>query len=817
MNASPVYAVVLDGSGVDTALIGGKATALDRLIGWHQPVPPTAVATADAFRAVVAQPVLESLMDRLDAGRSVPADEVDAAFREAGIPTEVLDQIMLAARSVGNGGPLAIRSSATVEDMVQSSFAGQYRSLLNVPSDDRAEVERSVLEVFASLFHPAPRAYRAAWGIDGADIAMAAVMMAMVDADCAGVLFTVDPTVLEPTLRIEVVDGLGESLVSGRRTPRVHQIPRGDLSAVFVRDGSAGDSLRPVIDAGLEIERLAGAPQDIEWALEGTTLWIVQARPVTARRSAESDPFGSDHFDDDPAALDDVELTTQGIGEMLPNVLPPLVWQVASFLAEEGFRVMLDHLGGDLSDAVEARWLVRRVRGRAALDVGRLSMAMAAIPGAAERVRSAYFGEVVLPGVAPRSVVERAQRVWSTTRHLRQAEAARRRASFDCEVGLRVVSTLRRVDDLSSATTGQLLARHLELVMLGVRVTAAELTVSADAGAIHAAVRAMLERYLPSGDAAHWADRVTVPPPLPPVSPDGSAAVFAGPTWTELAISPAVRRPDHDPNISMAELEACLESAPRWPAAGLRRRVVRRRLEHLVHRARHQFSRRETTKLALLTLGGEVRRIHLELGRRLVEGGALTELIDVDLLTLDEVRSLLAATGPRSGRSPSRHEVERRRRVTQRQCAASPLPSRWRGVPVDTPNLTRSDGDVLTGWAVSGGRFIGRARRVTGPTGSIERDEVLVAAATDPSWSPILIRCGALVLERGGPLSHAAILAREFGVPAVCNIAGAVDALDGHVVLVDGDNGTVTIVDDASAFRTDDHLGSRPRRPGVGR
>jgi pyruvate,water dikinase len=91
---------------------------------------------------------------------------------------------------------------------------------------------------------------------------------------------------------------------------------------------------------------------------------------------------------------------------------------------------------------------------------------------------------------------------------------------------------------------------------------------------------------------------------------------------------------------------------------------------------------------------------------------------------------------------------------------------------------------------------VGRARRVDGPQGAIGRDEVLVASATDPSWSPILLRCGALVLERGGPLSHAAILAREFGVPAVFNIPGAATALDGKRLLVDGDAGTVTVLPD---------------------
>ncbi|MEN9504726.1 MAG: hypothetical protein RI958_652, partial [Actinomycetota bacterium] len=791
-----VHAVLLDGTGREAALVGGKASALDRLIAWGQTVPPTAVATADAFRAVVAQPALAGLMERIASGAPILGDEVDEAFLDAGLPADVLDQIGEAARQVGHGGPLAIRSSATVEDMAHSSFAGQYRSLLDVSSTDRDAIERAVLGVFASLFHPAPRAYRAALGVDSRGIAMAAVMMAMVEARRAGVLFTIDPTVVEPTMRIEVVDGLGESLVSGRRTPQVHQIPRsGDVASAVGSDSSLEQSLLAVLDAGLEIERRAGGPQDIEWAWDGSTLWIVQARPVTARRRALDDPFSTDGFDDDPDELHDVELTTEGIGEMLPDVLAPLVWQLASFVAEEGFRIMLDRLGGDLGEAADPHWLVRRVRGRAALDVGRLSAAMAPIPGAARRVRAAYFGDEHAPSDAAGSPRRRIVERWEATRHRRRAEVARRRATFDAEVVLRAVSAIAEAVDAHAASADQLLARHLELVALSARAMAAELTVSADAGAIHAALRTVLARYLSSEDAAHWADRVTVPPPLPPALPSSSASVFAGPTWLELGIAPTTRRPDHDAVSMLADLETHLESAARWPAPGLRRRLIRRRVEHLAQRARRQFARRESTKAALLVLGGEVRSLHLEFGRRLVDAGVLLDPLDVDLLTVEELRSCLLPSGATRVGVPSLQAIDRRRRVLQRQQAGSALPSQWRGMPPDEPAVARSSGAVFTGWAVSGGRFIGRARRVTGPEGPIGRDEVLVASATDPSWSPILLRCGAMVLERGGPLSHAAILAREFGLPAVCNLPGAVAALDGRLVLVDGDLGTVALLD----------------------
>lgn len=776
--------VVLDGTYGFPAALGGKGAALDRLLHWGVRVPPTAMVTADGYRITAAQPALASLMGRIGRNEPVPGDEVEAAFLAAGLPEPLRAEVVGAARAVGAGRPLAIRSSATVEDLGGSSFAGQYRSMLDVPSDDADAIERAVLRVFASLLYPAPRAYREALGFDSSDIAMAAVVMQMVDTVRAGVVFTQDPTMTEPTIRVEVVDGLGESLVSGRRTPRVHQFPRNGDSVAPGSPGLDGE-LAELVGVALAIEEHAGCPQDIEWAHDGSVLWIVQARPVTATRSDAADPF-----DDRPETLAGAELTTEGIGEMLPGALAPLVWQVASHMVEDGFRSMLDRLGADVSGAAGPTWLLRRVRGRAALDVGRLGLLMQAIPGGDARIRAAYFGETDPrategPGrhASRRAVVS----------HRRRAASARRRAVFDAEVMMHAAEVLvsdsaRGLRDLEALDASTLLSRQRELVRHAARAMAAELTVSADAGAIHAAVRALLARYLDAAEADSWAARVTVPDRTVTTNRSASAAVFAGPTWEELGMAPGEPRPGVDRTELLDSLASTLSARPGWPAPGLRRRLNRRRLEHLADRASLQFLRREQTKAAILLIGGEIRRIHLEVGRRLVERGRLAEPADVDLLSAREMESMLLEEI-----GPSVREIDRRRRTLAGHRAGAPLPARWSGLPPERPAVTAGDG-VLTGWAASSGRFIGRARRVNDPRESIGRDEVLVATTTDPSWSPILLRCGALVLERGGPLSHAAILAREFGVPAVFNITGAADALHGKQLLVDGDAGTVTVL-----------------------
>jgi pyruvate,water dikinase len=205
-----------------------------------------------------------------------------------------------------------------------------------------------------------------------------------------------------------------------------------------------------------------------------------------------------------------------------------------------------------------------------------------------------------------------------------------------------------------------------------------------------------------------------------------------------------------------------------------------------------QLRRRERTKRALMVLGGAVRSTHREMGRRLVEAGALGAAADVDLLSLAELRSALEG-----GSVPRREEIHRRRRALRRYRLDPPLPVRFEGIPGVEPAAVPATAARLEGWAASPGRRSGRARVVTDPAGPLDEGEVLVAQATDPSWSPLFTRAAAIVLERGGPLSHAAILARELGVPAVLNVPHATEVLGGHEVLVDGTAGVVAVLDTA--------------------
>ena len=366
--------VVLDGAGAPVAAVGGKGAWLDRLLGAGVRVPVTAVVTTDAYRATAADPALAALLAELERTPPVGSDaerqRVDDAFLSVELPAPVRAAIEEAAAAARAEAPLlAVRSSATVEDMAATSFAGQYRSFLEVGDD--AEVERAVRLVWASLWHPAPRAYRRANGVDEHDLAMAVVVMAMVPAVRAGVAFTVDPGGAPDVVRVEAVEGYAEGLVSGTRTPDVHLV---------ARDPSARGATDPVVaeaaDVALAVEAAFGCPQDVEWAWDGDRLRVVQARPITTA-GADRDPF-------DLALVADRAYTTAGVAEMLPGVLPPLWWDVGAFAVEEGFRSLLDQLGALPAELEGPHGLVVRVRGRAVLDLTHLREVAGALPGGDE-------------------------------------------------------------------------------------------------------------------------------------------------------------------------------------------------------------------------------------------------------------------------------------------------------------------------------------------------------------------------------------------------------------------------------------------------
>lgn len=752
--------------------LGGKGGSLAALVAAGLPVPRTGVITINAYESFICDPTIAKMISAILEGEVIDADSVDRAFHAVHPRPEVRTSILDVARAVGgvDGGELAIRSSATVEDLAGSSFAGQYASMLEVDSTDEQAVLDAVTSVWASLWHPAPTAYRRAFGITETGVAMAVVVMAMVPATTAGVVFTADPGGTPGAARVETVEGLGESLVSGDRTPMAWVVARDSVDDLPKIEARA-------LELSIAIEELTGLPQDVEWAAVGDDVQVVQARPITVLET-------NDGFD---SPYDEHELTTAGIVEMVPGVLGALSWDLNSFLLEEAFRSVFAALGlGFQAPAVDQK-LVRRVRGRVALDFDMLRLTASDIPGAIQELEEQYFGISHDAGSEPG---ETAPRLAGLLRGIRTSRT-RRRAIDGAEVLIATVEKLRSQPiDLRPMSDDALLHHVQRLIDLAARGLAAELGVAAAAAAAHRRVEQLLERHLKSAAPAAALRVVTVDRSRTGCTSDASAAIFAGPSWREMGIEPTP--PTSIPNNSdeRQDLEAQLTSLPGWR----RKRIMTGQIVdvgiHMIRRtiddAEEQLERREAAKAAFLELGGAVRQAHIEIAERLVARGALRKPADIELMLTSEVVASLA------GHTPTADVLGRRGNWLTRYESEGELPVRFVGVPDRTP-VPLPAGDRFEGWAASGGRYRGRACVAGSANADIPEGAVLVAESTDASWSPLFVRAGAIIVERGGPLSHAAILARELGLPAVLNVQAATSFLDGQMVWVDGDQGLVVI------------------------
>lgn len=284
---------------------GGKGANLARLCQAGLPVPAGFVVGTEVYRRFVDEAGLGSLIART-AGEVAVAD-VDAAaaasatllaaFEAAPVPHPVAEAIAAAWRQLG-GGPAAVRSSATAEDLPEASFAGQQDTVLGVTGADH--VTAAVRRCWSSLWTARALAYRAGQGIGHADVAAAVVVQRMVAADAAGVLFTADPlTGRRDHVMVEAVRGLAEPLVGGRVTPQ-RWVVDGPTRAVLTAPEATGQEppldeahLRALTALGLRAADVLGAPQDVEWAIVGDRCWIVQSRPITSLFPVPAAPEGA--------------------------------------------------------------------------------------------------------------------------------------------------------------------------------------------------------------------------------------------------------------------------------------------------------------------------------------------------------------------------------------------------------------------------------------------------------------------------------------------------------------------------------------------
>ncbi len=289
MVTSKQYILPFDSEQATLENAGGKGANLARLVQAGFPVPNGFIIATSAYRDFVNANALDETIQRAlaDVPESASAT-IRRAFEQGAIPQELAQEIIAAYHRLGRsepGGAVAVRSSATTEDLPGLSFAGQHESLLNVVGDEA--LLRGVIKCWASLWTARAIAYRARNRVEHDRVALAVIVQTMVPSEFAGVLFTANPmTGAQTEIVIEAVPGLGEALVSGQAEPDFY-IVDGVRKKIVTKTLSA---YRPAVpeahiielaDLGKRVAETLGAPQDIEWAWARGKFFLLQARPIT--------------------------------------------------------------------------------------------------------------------------------------------------------------------------------------------------------------------------------------------------------------------------------------------------------------------------------------------------------------------------------------------------------------------------------------------------------------------------------------------------------------------------------------------------------
>ena len=314
---------IADLSKNDIPIAGGKAANLGELVSAGFIVPPGFVLTTLSYDDFVSAnnlvPKIDSVLASVDVNSESSLQGASAtirkAFEDAIIPTDLTQEVQKEYGRMFKGKKaclVAVRSSATAEDLPTASFAGQQDTFLNVPNAE--DLMDKIKKCWGSLFTPRAIAYRVTKNFDHSAVKLAVVVQKMVNSDISGIMFTVDPNSAMPHIIIEAGYGLGEAIVSGKVTPDTYVVEKFHNKIInkriakqtwkFVR-GKVGDTVKEdvatdivgaqkltdeqifeVADIGKNIEVHYDRPMDIEWCIEDGTVYVVQARPVTTLSSS---------------------------------------------------------------------------------------------------------------------------------------------------------------------------------------------------------------------------------------------------------------------------------------------------------------------------------------------------------------------------------------------------------------------------------------------------------------------------------------------------------------------------------------------------
>ena len=797
----------------DLPSAGGKGANLGELVRAEVPVPDGFVITTAGYAAAV-QPLSLRLADPF--GADGDGALIRANIEAVSMPSDLRAEITNAYTALG-AGAVAVRSSATAEDLPGAAFAGQQDTYLNVVGE--AELINAVQKCWASLWTERAMAYRTRIGIDSAGVGIAVVVQCMINAEVAGVMFTADPISGDrETIVVDASSGLGEAVVSGLVTPDHYRLDdQGQVldyqpgrREVIVRSAPGGgvahepgepdraerlpDTVLMELSAlGTALAKHFGRPQDIEWAYAEGQVWLLQARPMTAlpppplQLNAVQRRLSSVLLDYVPVRPYPIDMSTwvpYGPAGLIANVFGRFGFRdtLEKFFPEDEYGVVdrfVPVVPRPTLSALLAPWriatLAHHYDPSRWTDDSRFATFL-------NRVHSLATQDLrMMPWPRLKTMPRRALDLIKPIGDLRiDYLPGTGLALLRLFIVLRLLRRSALLADLFVAPTRTTDAnRALEWLAERARedprllesVNQLDPKLLAPFPAFRRQFSAYLEEY---------GHRETVSPVL--VSPPTQGEVPETVLGMIKVLAAGPPRPPADPDAAMVELLTHpLLQEPR----------ARARIERWVAAARAGIAFREDSHFYFLMPLPILRKSLLEMGRRLCDVGVLDEPEDVFHLRLEELEEIdepSAIVEPEKLRATVRTRSARREELT--------------GVPLIDPTAVfphRNGGDALiTGTPASSGSATGPVRVIREPAefDRLTSGDVLVCPYPNPAWTMLFQLAAAVVVDSGGPSSHAAIVAREYGIPAVMGTGIGTKTLnDGQRVTVDGGTGRVTAAD----------------------
>ncbi|MGK5448893.1 rifamycin-inactivating phosphotransferase [Streptomyces radiopugnans] len=772
------------------------------------------------------------------------------------VPGDVAEAITRALARFGERAAYAVRSSATTEDLPTASFAGQQDTYLNVVGP--AAVLEHVSRCWASLFTERAVTYRFRKSIDHRTVRMAVVVQRMVFPDASGILFTADPvTGHRKTATVDAGFGLGEALVSGLVNPDVFKVRDGEIvdktivakqRAVHAlptggtRD-AAVDARRQeqpaltdaqavrLVQLGRRIEAHFGRPQDIEWCLDGDDFHIVQSRPITTLFPVPEADDRENHV-----------YVSVGHQQMMTDAMKPLglsLWRMTAMapMQEAGGRLFVDvtpHLAAPASRAALLDMMGR--------EDPLITDALQTLLGRGDFVPS-------LPGTKPGgppaggapTPIDTDPALVTELVGRSQASVAALERDIRTKTGPELFDFLLEAFEDHKRVLGDPLS--MQVIMAGMEATwwlndrlrdwlgeknaADTLTLSAPGNVtseMGLALMDVADAVRPHPEVVAFLQGVEDDDFLDdlaklPGGPEARDAVEAclerygmrcvgeiditRPRWREqpAALVPAIldnvrnfppgaaaRRFEEGRQKALRKEQDVLSRLRALPDGERKAGETKR----MIDRMRTFIGYREYPKYGIVSRYFVYKRALLAEAERLVRAGVLAEKEDAFHLTFEELHE-----AARSHRVDAELIRQRKEAFRAHQALTPPRVLTSDGEAVNGA-YRRDDAPAgaLPGLPVSAGTVEGRARVVLDMAqADLEEDDILVTAYTDPSWSPLFVGIAGLVTEVGGLMTHGAVIAREYGLPAVVGVERATRLIqDGRRIRVHGTDGYIELL-----------------------